>query len=77
MPDRDLAKRSFTPRRRIRRTVGWVGVAMALPFFIWLPAGFIPGIPDLIETFGVTGLRTPAAVAITGLLLAAFGFHEA
>lgn len=77
MPERDIAKRSFTPGRRIRRKLGWIGVAMALPFFIWLPAGFIPGVPHLIDTFGVTGLRAPAAVTITGLLLAAFGFHEA
>lgn len=50
---------------------------MALPFFIWLVAGFIPGIPTLIDVFGMTGLRAPAAVTIAGLLLAAFGFHEA
>jgi hypothetical protein len=77
MQRRDLAKRSFTPRRRMRRTIGWIGIVLAAPFFIWLPAGFIPGVPNIIEVFGIAGLRTPAAVTITGLLLAAFGFHEA
>ncbi|NBB93349.1 MAG: hypothetical protein GVY32_09295 [Gammaproteobacteria bacterium] len=72
-----MAKRSFTPRRPIRRAIGWFGIALALPFFVWLPAGFVPGVPNLIEVFGITGLRTPAAVTIAGLLLAAFGFHEA
>ena len=77
MQQQELAQRSFTPRRRIRRAVGWFGIAVALPFFLWLPAGFVPGIPDMVEVFGVAGLRTPAAITIVGLLLAAFGFHEA
>lgn len=50
---------------------------MALPFFVWLPASLIPGVPHMIEVFGIAGLRTPAGVTIAGLLLAAFGFYEA
>jgi hypothetical protein len=30
----------------------------------------------MIDVFGVVGLRFPAAVTISGLLLAAIGFHE-
>ena len=76
MPDRKLADKSFTPKRRVRRVIGWTGIVMALPFFVWLLAGFVPGVPNIIEVFGVSGLRTPAAVTIAGLLLAAFGFHD-
>jgi hypothetical protein len=59
------------------RAIGWLGIVLALPFFVWLPAGFVPGVPNLIEVFGISGLRTPAAITIAGLLMAAFGFHEA
>lgn len=49
---------------------------MALPFFVWLAVGLVPAVPDLVEVFGIQGLRTPAAITITGLLLGAVGFHE-
>lgn len=61
---------------RLRRGLGWFGTFMALPFFLWLLAGFIPGIPDMIDVFGISGLRAPAAITIAGLLLGAIGFHE-
>ena len=62
--------------RRIRRALGWLGVAIAAPFFLWLPLGVIPGIPDMIDVFGIQGLRSPAGIAIAGLLLGAIGFFE-
>ena len=61
---------------RARRAVGWLGVGLALSFFGWLLVGLIPGIPDMVDVFGVEGLRTPAGVAITGLLMGAIGFFE-
>ena len=72
----DPAKMSYTPRRRVRRFFGWLGVVLSLPFFVWLVVGMVPGIPSMLDVFGVPGLRTPAAVTIAGLLLGAFGFHE-
>jgi hypothetical protein len=58
------------------RVAGWVGVAIATPFFLWVPLGFTGLIPSMIDVFGVVGLRIPAAVTIAGLLLAAVGFHR-
>lgn len=72
----DPAQLSYTPRQRVRRAFGWLGVAMSLPFFVWLALGLIPAIPSMVDVFGVPGLRTPAAITIGGLLLGAFGFHE-
>lgn len=62
--------------RRFRLGVGLVGCAMASFFFAWLLLGLVPGIPGMIDVFGMTGMRTPAAITIAGLLLAAIGFFE-
>jgi len=50
---------------------------MAFFFFAWLILGMVPGIPTMVDTFGVSGMRTPASITIAGLLLAAIGFFEA
>jgi hypothetical protein len=72
----DLARLPYTPRRRVRRAFGWLGIVLSLPFFVWLAIGLVPGIPSMVDVFGIPGLRTPAAITIAGLLLGAFGFHE-
>jgi hypothetical protein len=59
-----------------RRYIGFLGIAMALPFFVWLPLGFVESVPSMLEVFGMVGLRIPASITIGGLLLAAIGFHE-
>jgi hypothetical protein len=61
---------------RARRYIGFLGIAMAFPFFLWLPLGFLEAVPSMLEVFGMVGLRTPASITIGGLLLAAIGFHE-
>lgn len=58
------------------RIMGWVGVIIAAPFFLWVPLGMTNLIPSMIDVFGLVGLRIPAAVTIAGLLLAAVGFHR-
>ena len=58
------------------QALGWLGVAIALPFFIWVPLAFISPIPSMIDIFGVVGLRIPASITIAGLLMAAIGFHK-
>jgi len=50
---------------------------MALFFFAWLVVGLVPGIPTMVDAFGMAGMRTPASITIAGLLLAAIGFFEA
>lgn len=56
--------------------VGWIGIAMAAPVFVWALLGLLPGIPGMVEVFGIPGLRIPASVAVGGLLLAAIGFWD-
>tara|TARA_Y100001933_G_scaffold256990_1_gene302527 strand:+ start:712 stop:942 length:231 start_codon:yes stop_codon:yes gene_type:complete len=62
--------------RRFRRGVGILGCATAALFFAWLLLGLVPGIPGMIDVFGMAGMRTPASFTIAGLLLAAIGFFE-
>ena len=62
--------------KRIRLLVGIVGCTMAAFFFAWLVLGLLPGIPSMIDVFGMAGMRTPASITIAGLLLAAIGFFE-
>lgn len=49
---------------------------MALPFFLWVPLGFVNFIPSMVDVFGVTGVRFPASIAISGLLISAVAFHD-
>jgi hypothetical protein len=62
--------------KRFRLALGIVGCTMALFFFAWLLLGLLPGIPSMVEVFGMSGMRTPASITIAGLLLAAIGFFE-
>ena len=61
---------------RLLRLVGWFGLLLAIPFFLWVPLGLLGLTPTMVDVFGIVGLRFPAAVTIAGLLLAAVGFHE-
>ena len=70
MPDREKAL-VFT-----RRLLRLLGILMVLPFALWLLLGWIPGIPSIIDIFGITGLKIPAGIVIGGLLIAAIGFED-
>ncbi|MFT4727660.1 MAG: hypothetical protein ACI9UN_002158 [Granulosicoccus sp.] len=71
-----LAARQNDNKQRLLHLVGWLGILIAAPFFLWVPLGFTGLIPSMIDVFGVVGLRIPAAVTIAGLLTAAIGFHQ-
>ena len=60
----------------IKKVLRVVGIAMALPFFIWLPLGLMPSIPSIIDVFGIDGLKVPTGIVIGGLLLAAIGYED-
>ncbi|MGD8784349.1 MAG: hypothetical protein PVF28_07285 [Thioalkalispiraceae bacterium] len=60
----------------IRRAIGLFGLIIALPNLVWLAVGWLPGIPSIIDVYGISGLRIPSGVVIAGLLLAAFGFED-
>jgi len=62
--------------KRFRLILGIVGCAMASFFFAWLLLGLLPGIPSMLDVYGMTGMRTPASITIAGLLLGAIGFYE-
>ena len=62
--------------RAVQRALGWLGVIVAAPFFIWVPLALVSPVPSMIDVFGVVGLRIPASITIGALLLAAIGFHE-
>ena len=81
----DLLKRAGSARKslgksagkvRLLRAAGVLGVVIAAPFFIWVPLGLLGLTPSMIDVFGLVGLRFPAAITISGLLIAAVGFHE-
>lgn len=53
-----------------------LGICLAGPMFVWFFIGMLPIVPSIIDTFGVANLRIPAAIAIGGLVLAAFGYED-
>lgn len=60
----------------MQKVIAYSGVTLAAAFFAWLIIGLLPGVPSMIDVFGVPGLRYPAAVGVGGLLLAAIGFWD-
>lgn len=56
--------------------MGLLGVVVAAIFFMWLLAGWFGWVPSMIDVFGVEGIRTPAAISVAALLLAAVSFWE-
>ena len=61
---------------RVRLSLGLLGVVVASVFFIWLLAGWLGWMPSMVDMFGVEGMRTPAAISVAALLLAAASFWE-
>ena len=64
-------------RVRLRHVIGVMGIAAALPFFVWVPLGWFEAVPSMVDVFGIPGLRYPAGVTIGGLLVAAICFYDA
>jgi len=58
------------------RSIGVLGLVLAVPFFLWFILGSLGVIPSLVDVFGIVGLRTPAAFTVAGLLMAAIGFYD-
>ena len=61
---------------RVRLSLGLLGVVVASVFFIWLLAGWLGWMPSMVDMFGIEGMRTPAAISVAALLLAAVSFWE-
>ncbi|WP_237059904.1 hypothetical protein [Microbulbifer sediminum] len=66
----------FSHSRKACRALGWLGLCLVLPFVVWAVLGWAGVTPSLADVFGVPGLRIPATVVISGLLMAAVGFWE-
>ena len=60
----------------IKKVLRVLGLAMALPFFIWAVLGLVPSIPSIVDVFGIEGLKVPTGVVIAGLMLAAIGYED-
>jgi len=60
----------------IKKVLRILGILMAVPFFIWVPLGFVPSIPSIIDVFGMDGLKLPTGIVIGGLMLAAIGYED-
>jgi len=60
----------------IKKVLRVLGIAMALPFFVWVVLGLIPSIPSIVDVFGIDGLKIPTSVVIGGLMLAAIGYED-
>ena len=71
-----VMKTEYKLRSRPRRILRVLGLGMALPMLMWALLGWLPGIPSVIDVFGVTDLKIPAGILIAGLLLAAIGFED-
>ena len=56
--------------------MGVLGILVAVSFFIWLLAGWLGWVPGMVDVFGMVGMRTPAAITVAALILAAISFHE-
>lgn len=67
----------FGRRVRVRHVVGVMGIGVALPFFVWLPLGWLDSVPSMVDVFGMMGLRYPASMTIGGLLVGAICFYDA
>ena len=50
----------------------WPAILLAA----WLLAGWLGWVPGMVDVFGVAGMRTPAAITVAALLLAAIAFWE-
>lgn len=61
---------------RARTILGFSGVMLAASFFLWLLLGWFGWVPSMVDVFGVAGMRTPAAITVGSLLIAAVAFHE-
>lgn len=60
----------------LRMAVGVLGAAAAACLLVWLLIGWFGWVPTMVEVFGIAGMRTPASVAVAGLLLAAISFWK-
>ena len=60
----------------IKKVSRALGIAMALPFFIWVVLGLIPSVPSIVDVFGIDGLKIPTSIVIAGLMLAAIGYED-
>lgn len=66
----------FARSRRVRLWVGRCGLLLAAPFAVWLVLGLFEAVPSMVQVFGVEGLRIPASLVISGLLIAAIGYWD-
>ena len=60
----------------VKKALRYLGLSMAIPFFVWVPLGFLSSVPSIIDVFGIDGLKLPTGIVIGGLMLAAIGYED-
>jgi VIT1/CCC1 family predicted Fe2+/Mn2+ transporter len=63
-------------RYRLQSLARVAGLLIAAPFFLWFFLGLLGLVPSIVQVFGPAEVRTPAAIVVAGLLIAALGFWD-
>jgi hypothetical protein len=62
--------------RKLQSIARIAGLLMAAPIVLWFFLGLLGVTPSIVQVFGSAEVRTPAAVVVAGLLIAAMGFWD-
>ena len=62
--------------RRWQRAARIVGPLIAASFTLWFLLGLLGFVPSIIQVFGQTEVKIPAAIVVAGLLIAALGYWD-
>jgi len=63
-------------RYRLQSLARVAGLLIAAPFFLCFFLGLLGLVPSIVQVFGPAEVRTPAAIVVAGLLIAALGFWD-
>lgn len=69
-------KPTLLNKNLVKLFLRFLGIGIALPFFIWAPLGLLPFVPSIVDVFGIASLKVPASFVIGGLMMAAVGFED-
>lgn len=62
--------------RRWQRAARIVGPLIAALFTLWFLLGLLGFVPSIIQVFGQTEVKIPAAIVVASLLLGALGYWD-
>jgi hypothetical protein len=62
--------------RKWQRAARVVGPLIAASFTLWFLLGLLGFVPSIIQVFGQTEVKIPAAIVVAGLLIGALGYWD-